>query len=496
MQAKQPSPPPIIRSSNLRTCRGSRVSLQPKLQGEEAEAFWQKTVSAPESMVAIDLFCGAGGLSYGFQEAGFVCALGIDREADACETHAANLFSKTRCQDMREILHPQQLMEELGIPRVDVIIGGPPCQGFSLVGRGKVRSLSKEMQDRILLQNYLYQEFVRFVKTLQPLFFVMENVPHLRSFGDGIMMQAIRNDFDTLGYALYPEVLEAAQYGVPQHRRRLFIIGTRIGWVYRRPRTTHGDTIPVRTLAEAIADLPPVQAPALLDELPYIPHRSPDVDIAGDYATLMRSAVSPLHQRVIFDHVVRPVREDDRVIFHAMKQGDRYRDVDPEYRRYAMKRSQRDGRDCFADRYYKLRLDQPLFGPRYAGALWCREKECHFTNRPHQQPAGAGLEPSGCHYDRQQRPAAADSHDHAGARGRHTPPCHRDGVWCRRTPGHRCGGHRRADAIITPHPLVTPVAYSIFDDIGNLFKLRTPGQPLYEVSKPVVQTDRRADRQR
>lgn len=358
MQAKQPSPP-IIRSSNLRTCRGSRVSLQPKLQGKEAEAVWQKTVSAPESMVALDLFCGAGGLSYGFQEAGFVCALGIDREADACETHAANLFSKTRCQDIREILHPLQLMEELGIPRIDVIVGGPPCQGFSLVGRGKVRSLSKEMQDRILRQNYLYREFVRFVKALRPLFFVMENVPHLRSFADGIMMQAIRDDFDTLGYALYPEVLEAAQYGVPQHRRRLFIIGTRIGWVYRRPRTTHGETIPVRTLAEAIADLPPVQAPALLDELPYSPHRSPDVGITGDYAILMRSAVSPIHQSVIFDHVVRPVREDDRVIFHAMKQGDRYRDVDPQYRRYAMKRSQRDGRDCFADRYYKLPWGQP-----------------------------------------------------------------------------------------------------------------------------------------
>lgn len=84
-----------------------------------------------ESLIAVDLFCGAGGLSYGFQEAGFVCALGIDQNRDACETHAANLFSKTRCQDIRMIRHPQRLMEELRLPRVDVIIGGPPCQGFS-----------------------------------------------------------------------------------------------------------------------------------------------------------------------------------------------------------------------------------------------------------------------------------------------------------------------------------------------------------------------------
>jgi DNA (cytosine-5)-methyltransferase 1 len=335
------------------------VRLQPKLQGEEAEAAWQEAVTGPEALVAVDLFCGAGGLSYGFQEAGFVCALGIDRDADACETHAANLCSKTRCLDIQTIMHPQRLMEELGIPRVDVIIGGPPCQGFSLVGRGKVQSLSKEIQDRIYKQNYLYREFVRYVQALQPLFFVMENVPHLSSFADGVIVQAIAEDFDALGYHVYHEVLEAAHYGVPQNRRRLFIIGTRIGWVYRRPRTTHGDTIPVRTLADAIADLPPVQAPSLLEELPYIPHRSPDVDVSGAYATLMRSVLPHTHQGVIFDHVVRPVREDDSVIFRSMKQGDRYRDVDPQYRRYTMKRSQRDGRYSFADRYYKLPWDQP-----------------------------------------------------------------------------------------------------------------------------------------
>src|SRR6266571_1139384 len=142
MPEKPPSAHAIIRSANLNTCRGSRVSLPPKLQSRGAEETWQEAVTAPEALVAIDLFCGAGGLSYGFQEAGFVCALGIDRNADACETHAANLFSKTRCLDIRTVMHPRRLMEELDIPRVDVIIGGPPCQGFSLVGRGKVQSLS------------------------------------------------------------------------------------------------------------------------------------------------------------------------------------------------------------------------------------------------------------------------------------------------------------------------------------------------------------------
>jgi DNA (cytosine-5)-methyltransferase 1 len=272
-------PHPVIRSNNLNTCRGARVRLPPKLHSEEGEAVWQEAVTAPDALVAIDLFCGAGGLSYGFQEAGFVIALGIDSDADACETHAANLLSRTLCQDIQTIKHPQALMEELGIPRVDVIIGGPPCQGFSLVGRGKVQSLSKETRDRIHSQNYLYREFVRFVQSLRPLFFVMENVPHLNSFADGIIAQAIAQDFDALGYNIYHELLEAAHYGVPQTRRRLFIIGTRIGWVYRKPRVTHGEARPVRTLADAIADLPPVQAPSLQEELPYRPSKRLDIDI-------------------------------------------------------------------------------------------------------------------------------------------------------------------------------------------------------------------------
>jgi DNA (cytosine-5)-methyltransferase 1 len=93
----------IIRSNNLQTCPGTQVRLQPELQGEAGEAAWQKAVTEPDALVAIDLFCGAGGLSYGFQEAGFVCALGIDSDADACETHAANLLSKTLCRDIQTL---------------------------------------------------------------------------------------------------------------------------------------------------------------------------------------------------------------------------------------------------------------------------------------------------------------------------------------------------------------------------------------------------------
>ena len=135
------SPHPVIRSNNLNTGRGVRIQLPSKLQGQEGETTWQKAVTASHVLITIDLCCGVRGLSYGFQEAGFVRAVGIDSDAAACEIHAAKLLSKTLSRDIRRIEHPQTVTEGLNIPRVDVIIGGPPCQGFSLVGRRKVWSL-------------------------------------------------------------------------------------------------------------------------------------------------------------------------------------------------------------------------------------------------------------------------------------------------------------------------------------------------------------------
>jgi DNA (cytosine-5)-methyltransferase 1 len=349
--------PGIIRSENLKTCRGERVRLEPELQREDARVAWHDAIADPDTLIALDLFCGAGGLSYGMQCAGFLVAAGIDSDPDACETHAYNCLSKTLCCDIQTIRDPCALMEELGIPRVDVIIGGPPCQGFSIAGRAKLRSLSREEREEIYARNYLYREFVRFVAAIKPLFFVMENVPHLSSFADGIIAREIQEDFGRLGYCVYPELLDAADYGVPQTRRRLFFIGTRLGWVYRRPRPTHGRVIPYRTLADAIADLPAVPAPSLEEERPYVPRERPDLNVSGEYARLMRSAMPPEQRDLLYDHVVRPVRADDAEIFRLMRPGDRYRDVDPQYRRYEIKRVHGD--EHFADRYYKLRWDEP-----------------------------------------------------------------------------------------------------------------------------------------
>lgn len=314
-------------------------------------------------MVVLDLFCGAGGMSHGFERAGFAVGAGIDADAVASETFAANHLAPALPLDLTGVADPRRLCDDLGVPRVDVLIGGPPCQGFSQVGLAKVRSLSPELRQRIHDRNRLYEEFVRFVEALQPLLFVMENVPHLGNFSDGLIAREIQADFARAGYQVYPPLLlDASHFGVPQTRRRLFFVGSRIGWVFRPPRRTHGTGTRIRTLADAIADLPPRSAPSLEEEIPYAPRRRPDLEertgLTYEYAELMRAEVPPDRRATLLDHVVRAVREDDPEAFRRLPEGGTYKDVPPEYRRYAL-RPGRDGDLEFEDRYYKLRWDRP-----------------------------------------------------------------------------------------------------------------------------------------
>lgn len=286
-------------------------------------------------------------MSLGFADAGFVIAAGIDKDPVALETHAYNLLSKTESVNLAEVEDPKDLIQKLGINRpIDVIIGGPPCQGFSIAGRSKLRSLQardEKLKEEIEKKNRLYEEFVEFVGTLKPMFFVMENVPHLSSYGEGLMVEQIKKDFGQHGYYVYHEIFDASHFGVPQTRRRLFFIGSRIGRVWRPPRPAYRDK--PRTLKDAIGDLPVVPAPSLEERLPYVPGSE------NEYQMLMRSRVPGEDQSFIYDHVVRPVREDDRKIFELMPPGGRYVDIPWEYKRY-------DDRS-FGDKYFKLRWNEP-----------------------------------------------------------------------------------------------------------------------------------------
>ena len=191
----------------------------------------------------IDLFCGCGGLSLGFENAGFNVLLGIDMWEDALVTYRHNHRNgNTLCADLAT-LSVEEVDKAINYEKVDVIIGGPPCQGFSIAGKRIVED------DR----NKLYKSFVRMVAYFKPKAFVLENVPNILSIGEGAVRESIINDFSELGYKVTYKVLLAADYGVPQNRRRAIFVGMLGGkeFVFPAPTVTQ----PV-TSKEAISDLP------------------------------------------------------------------------------------------------------------------------------------------------------------------------------------------------------------------------------------------------
>lgn len=191
----------------------------------------------------IDLFCGCGGFSWGFERAGFNVLLGIDVWDDALTTFKRNHKNSETLQADLSILSPEKVLPLLKNYKIDVIIGGPPCQGFSVAG--------KRIVDDI--RNKLYKNFVRFVEFFKPKAFVMENVPNILSIGGGVVKESILKDFAELGYSVEYKVLTASDYGVPQNRRRAFFVGFLNGHKFEFPTPFETDKV---TSSEALSDLP------------------------------------------------------------------------------------------------------------------------------------------------------------------------------------------------------------------------------------------------
>jgi len=169
----------------------------------------------------IDLFCGAGGFSYGFDEEGFKNVFSLDNEEDFCKTYKEN-FPKHNLllKDIKK-LKTNEINKILNKRKIDVIIGGPPCQGFSIAGKiGR-----KFLKDP---RNYLFREFARVVNIVKPNFVVIENVERLYSHNKNQTRLEILNEFQSMGYNMECEVLNAVNFGVPQNRRRVFFIGNRL----------------------------------------------------------------------------------------------------------------------------------------------------------------------------------------------------------------------------------------------------------------------------
>lgn len=162
----------------------------------------------------LDLFSGAGGLSYGFKLAGFKIAGAVEWDKAAMETHKKNFNSGFEyCGDIKDITDDTIL----SIKNIDVIIGGPPCQGFSSANRQE-----KELNDP---RNKLFYEYLRFIRILEPKIFVIENVKEILTKDNGFAKKRILELTEKMGYNVSVKVLDASNYGVPQVRRRAIFVG-------------------------------------------------------------------------------------------------------------------------------------------------------------------------------------------------------------------------------------------------------------------------------
>ena len=322
--------------------RGPRINLNPHRSSPDPNdkigvRAWLESRPRPW---AIDLFCGAGGLSLGLEEGGFSVVAAADSDAASTETHAANIQGLTWTGDLSspaEFLHQ---LDDWGIESVDLLAGGPPCQPFSMAGTSKIGDLvrrgSRPAHDE---RADLWQSFFSIADRLNPRAMLFENVPNFAQAQGGALLIALMDELGNRGYRVHVQVLEAWRYRVPQHRSRLFVIGItgdgNFEWPKPRGRRP--------TVGQAIGDLPVIQADAR-DEVQF--YEGPPTSML---ARLLRRGLRGTETRLIRDHVTRSVRPDDAEIYGLLKPGDTYQDVPEHLRRYRS--------DIFNDKYLRLSFD-------------------------------------------------------------------------------------------------------------------------------------------
>lgn len=240
-----------------------------------------KMKKASEKMIGIDLFAGAGGLSLGAEMAGISMRYAVEADTHAAASYRKNFKDATVfCEDIRKLS-----TDSLKSEPVFIIMGGPPCQGFSL-SNTKTRDMSNP-------NNRMFEEFLRFVKDIGPTWFVFENVYGLTKFknGDENIQDHIEKRFRIIGYEVNSKILYASDYGVPQRRNRLFIVGNRNGIKFEFPDKLDYSV----SVDEAISDLPILINGEVLMEGKYtIPFEQ-----ATPYAQLMREKSKAPTQNIV-----------------------------------------------------------------------------------------------------------------------------------------------------------------------------------------------------
>ena len=244
-------------------------------------------------LTVVDLFCGVGGLSAGFsRDARFRIVAAVELSKDAAAAYRANHPGVKMYQEDIRGLSAAKVKRDLGISPIDILMGGPPCQSYS--SRGK-----RSCHDP---RGQLVAEYLRLLSEFQPRLFMFENVKGLVAVEQGRFFRHVCARFESLGYRVRHRLLNAADYGVPQVRKRVFVVGTKPGCLFRFPQPTHsgrGDGTaglpPHLTVADAIGDLPAIASGESSDEYATGPQNEYQAKMRARSTRLMDHK-SPCHE--------------------------------------------------------------------------------------------------------------------------------------------------------------------------------------------------------
>lgn len=293
------------------------------------------------ALLGADLFAGAGGLSLGLMEAGIEVVLGVDHYDYAVQTHAAQFPGISADWDLsyvEDVERVASLMNECGI---EVLAGGPPCQPFSRAGRSGIRNLvEKGERDPYDRRRDHWRAYLEVVTLARPRAVIMENVPDMALDNEMFILRSMIEELEQLGYSVEAKVMEAWRYGIPQFRQRLILVALRGNVKFTWPEETDAKV----SVWNAIGDLPEVEGG-------WRPEGGADgwAHYDGprtDYQRYMRRRVNDDQHNRLYDHITRPVREDDREAFERMTADTKYSDLPEHLKRY------RD--DIFTDKYKRL----------------------------------------------------------------------------------------------------------------------------------------------
>lgn len=291
--------------------------------------------------LAADLFSGAGGLSLGLEAAGYKVVLGVDRDREATETHRHHFGGLTLDWDLGDperVARVGQLVRDAG---VELLAGGPPCQPFSRAGRSKIRHrILHGFADPSQERRHLWRSFLEVVTTARPAAVLMENVPDMALDKDMFILRTMVHELESLGYAVEERVIDTSQYGVPQFRQRLILVALRDGTAFSWPRPLPDQV----TVWNAISDLPSVEGGWRPEggAKGWAPYQGPQTS----FQQRMREGIEDDKADRVYDHITRPVRDDDEIVFERMTEKTRYSDLPDHLRRYRA--------DIFDDKYKRL----------------------------------------------------------------------------------------------------------------------------------------------